>query len=483
MNNTNTSIKTFAIIAAFAVMFVMPSTIVRADDCTYGPVQPGSSVWGCIDGGSDNNDNNNNNNDNDALNVVTDSASSIDSDSATLRGEITDLDSDNDYERYFEWGTDEDDLDHTLTVSGTTDDEGEFSRTLSGLSNDHEYFFRACAEEDGGGDEDCGSVHSFTTDEENDNNNDDDNDNDSGNDDAVITTDATGVGYTTAILNGVVVGSQTVWFEWGTTTNLGNTTGSRYVSEDQSLVSINLSGLASNSSYFFRLVSNTGEEGDMKAFTTRAYGTNTTTNTNTNTPTTPTHTIMSDQYLNVDLIASGKDVKSGDVVMYQAVYQNLTNSTLKNINLIIDFPEGIDIENTESGTIAGQRIEFMIPTLAPKAQGSFAIETVVSSRTADKFLVGIIEAVYDHPSQDNTRIEVVDYAIVKVLRGGSTVSRTNQAGLALFAGTFFPKGLGGWLILAASIILLIVLARKLYKQKEEEEKKAEAAKPGLKIAK
>lgn len=470
---------------AFAFIFTMGTHFVQAEACQYGPIQPGSSVWGCIDDGSGNDDNNDdgNNDDNDDLQVSTSSATSVDSDSATLRGEIDSLDSDNDYERFFEWGTDEDDLDHTLSISGTTDNEGSFSRTLSNLSDDREYFFRACAEEDGGGEEDCGSIRSFTTDEENDNSDDDNNDNNS-EDGSVITTDASAIGYNSAILNGVVINgsdNQTVWFDWGRTTSLGNRTISRTVYVDQGMVSVDLSGLSSGTTYYFRLISDEGEVGGLKSFTTRVSGG--TTPTAPTTPTTPTTTISSDQYLDVDLVPSAKDVRSGDTVMFQAVYKNLTNKTLSSITVIVDFPEGVMIKNSERGTIVGQRIELSVPSLAPKASGSFAIETTVSSKSGDKFLVGIIEAIYDHPTQDNTRIDIVDYGIIKVLRGAVSSSNSNQHANALFAGTFFPKGIGGWLILAGSIILLIVLARKLYKQKEDEKKNDEPQKPGLKIAK
>ncbi len=499
MNKTINIIKYVGIITVLVLaIFAVGKTASAA--CEMGPIYPGSSIWGCVGQNSDNGDDDDDDNDsgNGNLNVSTLSASSIDSDSATLRGEITDLDSSEDYERFFEWGTDEDDLDHTLSISGTTDDEGEFSRTLTGLSDDREYFYRACAENsDDSNDDDCGSVRSFTTDDEGGSSN---NNSNNGGDEAVLTTDASAIGYNTAILNGVVVnegGSQTVWFEWGRTVNLGNRTAARTVSDDQSLVSVNLSGLSSSTSYFFRIVSNSGEAGDIKAFTTRSFNAPSTpapTNNPTNPPThtTPdpevivvqTNTISSDEFLNVDLVSSLKDAKSGDTVMFQAVYENLTDTTLKNIKLVVDMPVGIEIKNTESGTIMGQRVEFTIPALGANESDSFAIETRISSKSADKFLVGIIEAIFDHPALENTRIDIVDYAIVKILRGTASSSNSDHAAGAAFAGTFFPKGIGGWLILAGSIILLIVLARKLYKEKEDEKKKEEdKMKPGLKIAK
>lgn len=103
--------------------------------------------------------------------VTTKSADDIDEDSALLIGEVDPNGSEID-EAWFEFGTDDDDLDDTIRVSSYDDnedqDEFSFEKRVTGLRADTKYFYRACAENSDG--EDCGSIKSFTTDDNNDRN-------------------------------------------------------------------------------------------------------------------------------------------------------------------------------------------------------------------------------------------------------------------------------------------------------------------------
>lgn len=478
------------------VIFVMTLVSV-APQTTHAQcwLNAGPQWMNCDYGDSGNGGSNNNNSNNGDLNVSTLSAINVDTDSATLRGEITDLDSDNDYVRFFEWGTSSSNLSHTTTLSGTTNDTGTFSRTLTGLNDNEEYFYRACAENDNNSnDDDCGSTRSFFTDNGNGNNNNNDGSN---SDAAVFTTNATGVTSASAILNGVVMndgGSQTVWFEWGTTMSLGNRTNSQYVSNDQSAVSASITGLTPVHTYYFRIVSNNGDRGDIFSFITagtvdsNSYTpthTGGSTGTTTSHPSTSSSTVVnSGQYLNVDLVGSVKEVRPSDEISFAAVYENLTNKALHNIVLSVDVPEGLEIVSSEVGTVMGtSRVEVVIPEIAPHAKGNFMIAAKANSKGSNqRFLVSIIEAVYDHPVDSNTRIDTTDYSIMKMIGG-----RTNLSANALSSGTFFPHSFLGWMVLAFGIGILIFLGRKLYKEKEEEKKHGEDAHhsghPELKIAK
>lgn len=476
MKNFTNTIK-FGLFALFLVLAFAKAEPVFAVPCPDDGVQLHANC-----GGSDyNDDDDDDDNDSDNVEVRTDSATDVDENSAELNGEITDLDQSEDYERWFEWGTDDDDLDETASVSGTTDDEGEFSRTIGGLSDDREYFYRACAEEEDGGDEDCGSIRSFTTDEDDDND-DDDNDDDNDDDDSdgegsVITTDASAVTSNSAILNGVVInesGSQRVWFEYGRTVNLGNVTASRNVSGDENLFSLELNGLSSSQAYFFRLVSDDGEEGDLRSFVTKSGVTYVPPSPTTPAPTTPKPEVViinSGQFLNVDLIASVKEVKAGDEVIFQVVYENLTKVALTGIRINVNFPPGITPKHSAAGTFTSkQNIEVVIPTLGALDKGDFAIDAEIE-RGNEKFLVSVIEANYNHPTLENTMINTIDYSILKFVGG-----RSDQAAGALFAGGIFPIPFWGWLIIIAIITVLIVLAHKKYKETEDK-------KSGLKIVK
>ncbi len=105
------------------------------------------------DGGNSNSD----------VDVYTRSASSIDEDSAKLRGEV-DLNGDDEAEVYFIWGESRYDLDEETGHSTIDDnDDEEFEKTISGLDDDTRYYYRAVAEDEDG-DEVYGTIYSFVTD-------------------------------------------------------------------------------------------------------------------------------------------------------------------------------------------------------------------------------------------------------------------------------------------------------------------------------
>lgn len=418
-------------------------------------------------------DDNGGNND---LNVITDSAINIDTDSATLRGEITDLNSNHDYERWFEWGTSSGNLSHDTSHIGTND-TGTFSSTISNLNDDTTYYFRACAEDQDSSDNDCGSIHSFTTDSDN---GDDDDDNNSDSD--VITTDATNITSNSATLNGIVInesGSQTIHFEWGPTIYLGHSTSSRTVSGDESAVSTTITGLSANQAYFFRIVSNNGDQGAYKSFyTSRAATTTTTTTTHTNTHTETKPEVIctnSGDFMNVDLVASVQEASVGNTVTFTANYENLSGYTLKSVKITADFPDGITVKSTTAGQIVNTNdVELNLSELAPHAKGTFQIVTEIN-KDANKqtALVSTIEGGHQDPTLVNAYIKATDYSIVRVIKGSMNLSATS------FGAGFFPHSLIGWLIIIAIIVLIIVLIRKL----QEDKQKKEDSHDHLKIAK
>lgn len=106
------------------------------------------------------------NNNYDDVEIETRSATSVDDDSASLRGRVTE-EGDGDVRVWFEIDRDRDDVNRgngeTYYISGDKDRGDSFSRTVSGLRDDTRYYFRACGE-DRDGDEGCGSILSFTTD-------------------------------------------------------------------------------------------------------------------------------------------------------------------------------------------------------------------------------------------------------------------------------------------------------------------------------
>ncbi len=217
----------------------------------------------------------NQNNNGSAPIVTTNSATNIDEDSATIRGYV-DVQGGS-VTRWFEWGEDDNDLDETENIFGSTTVDGSFSFNLTGLDEDTEYFFRACAENTVTGQEDCGSIEDFTTDEDGSNN-------DNSEEPDVTTDSATSVGSTSAKLNGNVDPNGDdveVWFEYAqgnsSSCSFSSSTNHEDGDDDNSDFDISetVSNLQSGTTYCFRAVAENSDGdidyGNTKTFTTNGY--------------------------------------------------------------------------------------------------------------------------------------------------------------------------------------------------------------------
>ena len=425
------------------------------------------------DDDNDDDDDDNDNNGDDEVRTL--SATNIDEDSARLRGEVTDG---NNLDVWFVISRSDstpscNDNDIDYNVSGDYDDGDDFSRTVSGLREDTKYYFRACT------DEDSGSIKNFRTDDDNDNGN-----SNNGDDNVeVITTGATGVTSSTAILNGLVSidnnESARVWFEYGPTSSLGYQTSKAGYDDGTHSVSRVVTGLTSGRIQFYRIVAEDDDTGDIVRGALQSYfttggntggttstGTGSTGTTNTGSTgtvggasTSNTTVIASGVYLNVDLVAEFEEASVGDIVDFEVTYENLTSSSLKDVELKIDFPEAIKVRKSEYGTIGKHKVELEASELVSKAKGTFIIQTeIMKDAKKETVLVSVIEGIHDHPTKSNTKVDVVDYSILRIVKGGGS----SLAGAAFFAGAFFPKTFGGWLLLVILILLLILLARYFY---------------------
>ena len=147
---------------------------------TYGDILAFTS------GDEDDSDDDDDNDDEDIPEVDTQDAEDIDEDSAELHGEV-DMNDFDDGLAFFVYGEDEDqvedvededtysDIDEDgddlqkFSVASSLDGSRTFWSTISGLNEDTEYFFRMCVEYEDEDEDDtlqCGSVESFTTDED-----------------------------------------------------------------------------------------------------------------------------------------------------------------------------------------------------------------------------------------------------------------------------------------------------------------------------
>jgi len=397
------------------------------------------------------------------LNVNTFNADNIDEDSARLRGEITQIGNQN-VNRYFEWGTSSSNLNRDLTVSGSTGYTGSFDGNLTGLNSNTTYYFRACAISTNNGDVDCGNTRSFRTNTTVNNSN-----------LSTITTEASSVGRTSAVLNGLAISDNIdinqMWFEWGQSTNLGretthvtiNASGTRSLARS-------ISGLSTNTIYYYRAVAQDDngniDRGDIKFFRTTG---STIVITNPEPPIiieTPVDvTGAGSLFLALDIEPDFDNVVIGDTVDYTVKYRNISNSDLRNVVIQTTLAEETRFMKSTAGfySQADHNVTVVVGDLDYQEEGSFLIRVEILRGAAGDLVVTQASAGHDHPSIIDAQVGTVPaYAINHVVNDQSRL-----VGLALFGGAFFPTTLIGWLILLLIIILIVLLARKYYIDRED----------------
>jgi hypothetical protein len=428
--------------------------------------------------------NQNNNDNDDKPEVSTDSATSVDENSATLRGELEDLGDDTSARVWFEYGRDEDDLDDD-TTKRTLDEEEEFSKQISGLRANTTYYFRAVAENDHGIDR--GNIRSFRTDR----------DGNVGGDNIcssglcapqAVTTLATNVGSTSARLNGLglINGSAftTGYFQWGRTQSLGNTTGSSNIGTvGSNPYSFSLFGLSSNTTYYYRAVVENQygiSYGDVISFRTSGgsvAGSSTTVVRNTTVVSSNTGTSKPSL---VFLSVSGNDqyIRIGDIVDYVIDYENISSKQLRDVVLRVTLPKELGFLEASRGYFSEENntVVVNIGDLFPGERGSVVVTAeVLPTAEIGKIIVVTANLVYTIVA-DNTQEEVFAYSKNTVESG------INLGGAALFGGGFLPNSLLGWLLLLLLILLIILAARAGYNRPARvvyEERKTTSSNPNF----
>lgn len=413
----------------------------------------GSWVTFTIDRG-DCNDNCDNNNGN--LDIVTRSAEDISEDSAVLVGDIQDI-GDGNVERWFEWDTNKTDVEDgdgsTLSVSGDTDNEGEFSKRLNNLDNNRTYYFRACGQ-DNNGDEDCGSVKSFRTDDNGGNDN-------NGDLPDITTLDPITVGSTIVSVDGYYDAngcSVTTWFEYGRTSSLGSRTSSTNQGSGSGSMMYVFTSLSPNTTYYYRAVGDNCEgtsRGSVKSFTTKSSG--------VVNPPVVTGGGSGNAFLQLSIDNHRDIVRSNTDIAYDVQWGNVTRSTLKNLVLQINFPDQMVVVDTDRGSITrdGHQVIVEIDELSALEKGDMTITTTTKGSLKDGDPV-VAQAVM---AFENPKTGVAENAIAYDSDEFSSRAATGL-GASLFGLDFLPGSLAGWLLILVLILIIVVLARHFMAQNQ-----------------
>jgi len=275
----------------------------------------------------------------------------------------------------------------------------------------------------------------------------------------VVTTIATNITRNSATVNGYITNSSyyntNTYFEYGTTADLGSRTVSKSANGN-SAIADSLSGLNSDTIYFFRAVSegtNGTSKGTVEIF--RTLGDNA--GVITRTIYQGTTVIGSESPIMLKIENRYPLIGEGDVVDYTVTYKNIGKLTLVKPVLQVIIPKGITVTNYTSGTFStdSQTLTVPLEDLVAGQEGTVNVEGKVDSMPKDTAQI-VSTAVLVYTNKDGAQ----ENAIAYVLNSPKTLNTSNNGlgALALFGG-IFPTTLVGWLILIIVILLIVIIAR------------------------
>ena len=370
--------------------------------------------------------------------------------------------------RWFEWGTNSSYFSNTTLKLNQTS-SGTFTQTVNGLSPNTTYYYRAVAQNSNGSV--YGTVMSFVT-----------NSNNlynssynyvGGSQPTAVTTLATAIGQTTARLNGLAFINGGVytsgWFEWGTTSSLGNTTSTKGIGSAPTLAfSESLSGLTSGTTYYYRAVAQNQygtHKGDIMSFVVNGSS-----NVSTSVIVSePTVTTAKTTYVATGVSGSTKtsaitlsissdrdNVSRGDRVIFTVNYRNTkTSESLHDVAVRVVLPGELSYVDSSRGyyNTKDRTLTVDLKTLEPGEAGSFTVETRVDNAIeSGKVVVVSVDMVYTRAN--NTQEEAIAYVLLN-----GDYYQSSGAMAPIFGSSFLPNTLLGWLLLILIILGLGILSR------------------------
>ncbi len=360
--------------------------------------------------------------------VNTDAATNITSNSATLNGDVNSNGSV--ASMWFEYGPTQN-LGYT---SGFQQINGfmNVNTFISNLTPNAVYYYRAVAQNSFG--TNYGSILTFTT--------------GSG---AVIsaggqapmvtTLPASIVYQNSTVLNGAVITNNlftNAWFEWGATPSFGFETTVQPAGHDSLSVPLSfaLSGLNSNTTYYFRAVAQNAagtSYGSMLTFTTKspAYAIPSTGIAVYTPPAAPGITVS------LTPSVDNNNPNAGDEMTYTVVYKNSGNRAVSNAVLQIALPNEVSYESADiqPSSQENNNLKFMIGTVAANSQSAVNMKVKVnnSAKGGDSLVFTSIMNYSDYRG----RFQAVSSYLTIIVAGGPSIS----ASILGTIGTLF----GNWL--------------------------------------
>lgn len=348
--------------------------------------------------------------------------------------------------------------------------ERKYCETVNNLNSNTKYYYRACS------DDECSSSRFFTT-----------------SPDAVVnnkqpyvTTDiAYNIKSNSAVLPGTYLSNATrasVWFRYGRTQNLTNTT-TRYTKYGTGgQFTHNFTNLKSNQLYCYQAVIQTTvgtDYGAVRCFTTRpaAVINNNNTRVITRVVEKPVivETVVEDNDKNIDLSRLGlglslvrlkiddgqETVSKNQTVTYEIQWENISELNLTDLDLNISIPKEIQITSSSRGRLDQDRnsIFYTIPSLRAGERGSMTVTGNVVSGNIGNTLTADATLAFANPvnqAQENA----TDYDVNGYVSAIAGIGTASVFGLSNI--TFL-----GWLTILLGLLIVFLVARWLYLEREE----------------
>jgi hypothetical protein len=269
-----------------------------------------------------------------------------------------------------------------------------------------------------------------------------------------VSTIPTNITQNSATLNGMLTssGNYNTYFEYGPTVNLGFQTVARS-SNGNTLFSDIITGLNSESIYYFRLVSNCQNNysrGDLKVFQTLAPNVRPiivqgTTIVGTSSP------IM----LKIENRSS--IVRTGDTIYYVVTYKNVGSKKLTRPIVQVVIPDGVTYLSSSRGTYSENTKTLSVPIedLNANDSGTIFLEgrlDSIKSNTREIVTTALLVYTNEKGTQENAMAYVLN----------NPEGNNNLLPASAFFSGLLDIGLLGWLLILIVILLLILIFRKYF---------------------
>ena len=352
---------------------------------------------------------------------------------------------------WFQWGTSQNDMSRTTSLIDQKLSSGVFTAKLTDLTPKTTYYFRGAASSSQG--TIYGGTLAFVTGTSS-------GPNVSGLNAA--TTVASGVGKTSAKLNGLVLNannSAESWFEYGASVALGKSTSVKAVTDASSApVAETVTDLAPDTIYFFQLKARNQAGlvyGEIRVFRTASNVSNVNTGNAGNGNTGGEVTAL--DLVSLKIEADKQTASPEDNINFTVSYKNIGTKNLKDVLVRVDLPKDIEFANSNAGTFSDAEgvLSANIGDLNAGQEGTLTLSGKVAKGAVDKdTLVTTASLVYTDSS--GNQADALDYALVNV------DAPNLLPAASIFGSGFLPSTLLGWLTLILVALGLVLLGRKFY---------------------